>query len=53
MEKGIDANGMIIDGSELMNKLKADQDYVSMSHLGQLAWAEELIDTVAQGLTWL
>jgi hypothetical protein len=47
MEYGIDSNGMIVDGSALMNLLKDNSEYASMSNLEKLTWAEELNDTVA------
>jgi hypothetical protein len=47
MGSGIDENGVIIDGSALMNLLKTDSQYASMSNLEKLKWAEELNDTVA------
>ena len=53
MHEGIDENGVIIDGSALMEKLKTDQDYASKSNLEKLEWAESLNDTAAQALQWL
>jgi hypothetical protein len=33
MQQGIDENGVIIDGSALMNLLKNEEEYVGLSEL--------------------
>jgi hypothetical protein len=53
MNTGIGPNGAIIDNSGLMDLLKKDADFASMSNLEKLKWGEELNDKVGQALTWL
>jgi hypothetical protein len=53
MNTGIGPNGAIIDNSGLMDLLKKDADFASMSNLEKLKWGEELNDKVGQALAWL
>lgn len=53
MGSGISEEGIVIDGSALMNLLKTDAQYASMSNLEKLTWGEDLRDSVAQALHWL
>ena len=53
MSTGIGPNGAIIDNSGLMDLLKKDADFASMSKLEKLRWGEELNDKVGQALAWL
>lgn len=53
ISEGIDAVGGLIQDSELENILKKAENWESLSLEEKKAWADELIDQVAQGIAYL
>ena len=53
ISEGIDAVGGLIEDSELENILKKAENWESLSLEEKKAWADELIDQVAQGIAYL